>query len=130
MGKSSQRRGRRGEREAASEANEFDLQTRVHGIYESLDISIEGDPYEVKTCERLSMRVVTNALIAGARGVIHKFRREPRTMTVGYRDWLEDQRELKELRRQCPARVSLTPEGRRALAEAEAQDASDFDGAA
>jgi hypothetical protein len=98
MGKSSQRKGRGGEREAAQKAAEFDLRTRVHGIWEALDISIEGDPYEVKRCEQLSIRRAYDALNAGARGMIARCNRLPFLIVVDYRDWLEDQRELKELR--------------------------------
>jgi hypothetical protein len=98
MGKSSQRKGRGGELEAAEKAAEFDLSIRVHGIYEAHDISIEGDPYEVKRCEQLSLKRAYHALHAGARGQIARCNREPWLITVDYRDWLEDQQELKRLR--------------------------------
>jgi hypothetical protein len=99
MGKPSQRKGRVGELEAAKEAEAFDLTTRVHGNYEALDISIEGDPFEVKRCEQLSIRKAYDALHAGARGQIARCNREPWLITTDFKDWLEDQRELKELRR-------------------------------
>jgi len=97
-GKSPQRKGRAAEREAVKEATDFGLSARVHGIYESLDITIDGDPYEVKRCEHLSIRRAYDALHAGARGQIARINREPWLITVDYKDWLEDQRELKELR--------------------------------
>jgi len=124
MGRPQQRKGRRGEINTALEAEEFGLRTRVHGQYERLDISIEGDMYEVKTCERLGMRAVTDALRAEdpdapnapkPRGVIHKFSREPRTITTDFRDWCEDQQELKELRKKCQNPVGLTDEGRKLI---------------
>ena len=94
----SQRKGRHAEHEAAKEAAGFDLKTRVHGIWESLDISIEGDPYEVKRCEHLSIRKAYDALHAGARGQIARINREDWLITLAYKDWLEDQQELKRLR--------------------------------
>jgi hypothetical protein len=97
-GKSSQRKGRVGEYEAAEEATPFGLTARVHGQYEALDISIEGDPYEVKRCESLSARKALAALHAGARGTIWRPNREPWGIFVGYKDWLEVLAELKELR--------------------------------
>lgn len=98
MGKPSQRKGRGGELEAAEIAKEFGLGTRVHNIYEAHDISIEGDPYEVKRCEQLSIKRAYDALHANARGQIARINREPWLITVDYKDWLEDQRELVGLR--------------------------------
>lgn len=122
-GKSSQRKGRTEELAAAKEAGEFDLTFEVHDIYAPLDITIEGDPYEVKNCERLSIKTVYHALRAGARGLIYRCNRERRIIAVDYRDWLEDQQELKLLR---AGQIILTEKGRKALAEAEAQDLQDM----
>jgi hypothetical protein len=98
VSKSSQRKGRDAEYEAARIAEPFDLKVRVHGIWEAHDISIEEDPYEVKRCEVLSIRRADDALEAGARGMISRCNRKPWKITVDFKDWLEDQRDLKRLR--------------------------------
>lgn len=98
MSKASQRKGRGGELEAAKEADEFGLDTRVHGQWEALDITIEGYPYEVKRCENLSLRRAHDAFEAEARGLIARINRKQFTITLDYKDWLEDQAELKRLR--------------------------------
>jgi len=105
MPKASQRKGREGQREAAKIAAEFDLTPRVHGNYEALDISIEGDPYEVKRCENLSLKRAYDALNAKARGLIARLNRCEWIIAVDYRDWLEDQRELKQLRAEKEKRI-------------------------
>src|SRR5262245_5557202 len=107
MGRGQQRKGRGGEREAAREAADFLLRTRVHGIYEAHDISIEGEPFEVKRCEKLSIKRAYDALNAGARGMIARLNREPWVIVLGYRDWLADQMELHTLREEKETRRSV-----------------------
>jgi hypothetical protein len=100
VGKPSQRKGRAGEHEAWDIAEPFGLSGRVHNIYEAHDITIEGYPFEVKRCEQLSLKRAYDALESDARGLIARCNRHGWIIAVDYKDWLEDQAELKQLRSQ------------------------------
>ena len=98
MGKASQRKGRAAEHECANDAKGYGLETRVHNIYEALDISIEGEPFEVKRRAEIH-KMAYNALHSGARGLILRGDREQWLITISYRDWLEREQYIKHLER-------------------------------
>lgn len=97
MGKSSQRKGRAAEHECAELCAEgYGLKARVHGIWESLDVSIDGEPYEVKRRADVH-KLGYNALHSGAKGLILRADREQWLITTSFRDWLERERYIKKL---------------------------------
>jgi hypothetical protein len=96
VGKSSQRKGRAGEHECANDAKAYGLSSRVHGIYEALDVSIDGEPFEVKRRAGFH-KMAYNALHSGAKGLIGRADREQWLITTSFRDWLERERYIKKL---------------------------------
>ena len=89
MGAKSQRKGRAGEHEVRDLALAFNLPARTHNIYESLDVTIDGEPYEVKRKKQIC-KVAYNAMHSGAAGLIFRSDRERWLITIPFEDWLKD----------------------------------------